>query len=86
MVPCQRNRARVWDNTLLTAIAQQAVDAELAPTLESALTLVIPAFSYHNLLPATRPLRLGEDLEPPIRYSQRWCEEGFMLQECGERV
>ena len=46
---------RLWDNPLLTALAGEAVWANLAPNLEEALTLVIPAFAHHNLLPEPEP-------------------------------
>lgn len=50
---------RLWDNTLLTALADEAVWANLAPNLEEALTLVIPAFAHHNLLPEPEPDSTG---------------------------
>jgi hypothetical protein len=44
---------RVWDNTLLTSLAKQAVWTGLVGSLEDGLALVIPAFAKHNLLPKT---------------------------------
>ena len=44
---------RVWDNTLLTSLAKQAVLTGLVDSLEEGLALVIPAFTKHNLLPKT---------------------------------
>jgi hypothetical protein len=43
---------RVWDNSLLTSLAVEAVRANLASDLDDAFALVIPAFAHFNLLPA----------------------------------
>jgi hypothetical protein len=42
---------RLWDNTLLTALAEQAIHAGLATELHEALSLVVPAFAHYGLLP-----------------------------------
>ncbi|KAK3294088.1 uncharacterized protein B0H64DRAFT_180077 [Chaetomium fimeti] len=90
--PLQSGSVRVWDNTLLTAIAQQAVEAKLAPTLEKALALVIPAFARHNLVPVTPPLEAQEEAKMGTRrrwvssrYSNSKCEEEIILMECSRR-
>ncbi|KAG7284220.1 hypothetical protein NEMBOFW57_010584 [Staphylotrichum longicolle] len=48
---------RVWDNTNLTALAEQAVQANLVTSLDEALALVVPAFAHHNLLPKPKQAR-----------------------------
>jgi hypothetical protein len=50
-LPHRRGQLRRWNNTLLTALAEQAVQTRLAPDLETALTLVVPAFAHYDLLP-----------------------------------
>jgi hypothetical protein len=42
---------KVWDNSVLTSLAVEAVWANLASDLDEALMLVIPAFAHFNLLP-----------------------------------
>jgi hypothetical protein len=44
-------KARLWDNTLLTALAEQAIRSGLAIDLCEALSLVVPAFAHYGLLP-----------------------------------
>ncbi|KAK4033249.1 hypothetical protein C8A01DRAFT_19774 [Parachaetomium inaequale] len=55
-LPPQGGKYRVWDNTLLTSLAEQAVRTKLAANIDEALTLVVPAFAHYNLLPKTDPV------------------------------
>jgi hypothetical protein len=65
---------RVWDNTHLTALAEQAVRANLVTNLDEALALVVPAFAHHNLLP--KP----EQAEGP--HSNRGEQGGIGVDGC----
>ena len=51
----QTGTQRLWNNTLLTSLAEQAVQAKLATNLDEALALVVPAFAHYNLLPTPHP-------------------------------
>ena len=50
-LPAKRRSMRVWDNSLLTALANEAVVAGVVETLEEGLELVVPVFLRRHLLP-----------------------------------
>jgi hypothetical protein len=54
-LPAKRRSMRVWDNSLLTALANEAVVAGVVSTLEEGLELVVSAFLRRDLLPEVEP-------------------------------
>jgi hypothetical protein len=47
---------RLWDNRLISHLAEIAVDCKIVGGLEEGLMLVVPAFAHHGLLPDRKSL------------------------------